>query len=189
MTEREVRSAPLSPPDGGRVLHGHAAVFNTPTNIAGLFKEQIAPGAFLRALQGDVHAVLDHDFGRVLGRTTSGTLKLREDNVGLAVEIDLPDTADGTTALELVKRRDLTGMSFSFNAIREEWDDSGDLPLRTLLEVALHEVSIVARPAYPTTDIALRTMARHQVLGGKVNAAAHKARLKMELNARLRGLA
>lgn len=188
MKELEVRSAPLSPPDDGRILRGHAAVFNTPTNIAGLFLERIAPGAFAGALAGDVHALLDHDYGRVIGRTTSGTLKLREDGVGLAVEIDLPMTADGTTALELVKRRDLTGMSFAFTPVREEWDDSGDLPMRTLLQIELFEVSIVARPAYPTTDIAARIAARRQAPTGKVNAAAHRARLKMELDARLRGI-
>ncbi|MGO4564805.1 HK97 family phage prohead protease [Rhizobium sp. 2YAF20] len=187
MTERETRSVPLEAPKTGRTLTGYAALFGSPTNIGGMFIEQIAYGAFTRALSGDVHAVLNHDFGRVIGRTTSGTLRLKQNAKGLLVEIDLPDAPDGQTALELVKRRDLTGMSFSFVPVVEEWDDSGDLPVRTLREVELFEVSIVARPAYADTSIALRTLERHQAKGiGAVGAT--RARMRLELKLRERGL-
>jgi HK97 family phage prohead protease len=186
MSERETRSTPLALPEG-RTLAGYAARYNSRTTIGDMFVEVIAPGAFRRALSADVHAVLNHDWGRVIGRTESGTLRLSEDSNGLRVEIDLPDTADGQTALELVKRRDLTGMSFSFIPLVEEWDDSGPLPVRTLKEVEIFEVSIVARPAYPDTSIALRGLERQRA-SVVVSGAARAAKARMKMAARERGL-
>lgn len=187
MTQRETRAVSLDAPTAGRTLTGYAALFDSPADIGGMFIEKLSYGAFTRALAGDVHAVINHDWGRVIGRTTSGTLRLKQDAKGLKVEIDLPDTPDGTTALELVRRRDLTGMSFSFTPIVEEWDDSGDVPVRTLKEVELFEVSIVARPAYADTSIALRTLERHQASNGVGAVRAAKARMRMQLKARERG--
>src|SRR5690606_3218537 len=74
---------------------GYAAVFDTPTDIGGFFREQIRAGAFGRALQSsDVHALFNHDSNVVLGRSRAGTLRLAEDAKGLRVEIDPPDTQD-----------------------------------------------------------------------------------------------
>jgi HK97 family phage prohead protease len=186
MTERETRSVPLEAPKTGRTLTGYAALFDSPADIGGMFIEKLAYGAFTRALSGDVHAVLNHDFGRVIGRTLSGTLRLRQDAKGLRVEIDLPDSPDGQTAFELVKRRDLTGMSFSFLPLVEQWDDTGDMPVRTLREVELFEVSIVARPAYADTSIAARTLERHKAAGiGAVGVTRARMRLAQRLAEKL----
>lgn len=139
----------------GRRLEGYAATFGTEARIGG-FTEVIAPGAFRAALTGDVLALLDHDASRVLGRTKSGTLRLTEDARGLAFSLDLPDTSAGRDVLALAERRDLGGMSFGFVVPRggETW--SGEK--RTLHTVDLKEISIVsAWPAYPDTEIALRS--------------------------------
>ena len=139
----------------GRRLEGYAATFNTEARI-GSFVETILPGAFRSALVGDVLALLDHDTGKVLGRTRSGTLRLSEDTRGLAFSLDLPDTAAGRDALALAERGDLGGMSFGFNVPKggESW--SGER--RTLRTVGLKEISIVsAWPAYAGTEIALRS--------------------------------
>jgi uncharacterized protein len=138
----------------GRRLEGYAATFNSEARI-GRFVETIATGAFTDSLSGDVLALLDHDQGKVLGRTRSGTLRLSEDSRGLAFSLDLPDTQAGRDVLALAERSDLGGMSFGFVVPRdgEEWNGER----RTLRKVALKEVSVVsAWPAYPDTELALR---------------------------------
>lgn len=144
--------------DGGKRIGGHAAVFNSPTDIGGYFREIIAPGAFASSINGDVRALVDHDSGRVIGRTKAGTLRLAEDGTGLAVEIDLPDTMDGRDTATLIERGDITGMSFGFVVKKELWDESGDTPTRTILDLDLIEVSVVAFPAYDETSIAMRSL-------------------------------
>lgn len=144
------------------VLRGHAAVFNSPTNIWDMFEEQIAPGAFVAAVErDDVRALWNHDPSVVLGRNRAGTLELEEDEKGLHVVIHPPDTQAGRDALTSVARGDVTQMSFSFRAIREAWEErEGKLPLRTLLEVELFEISPVTFPAYEATEISARSAAQ-----------------------------
>lgn len=143
----EVRTA-------GRRLEGYAATFAGEADLGG-FQERIAPGAFRAALAGDVLALLDHDAGKVLGRTRSGTLRLSEDSRGLAFSLDLPDTQAGRDVLQLAERGDLGGMSFGFAVPKggDTWDGN----TRTLRSIDLREISVVcAWPAYEGTEIALR---------------------------------
>lgn len=145
----EVRTA-------GRRIEGYAATFGSEARLGG-FVETIAPGAFRAALAGDVLAMLDHDPGKVLGRTRSGTLRLTEDARGLAFSLDLPDTQAGRDVLALAERGDLGGMSFGFTVPKggESWQGER----RTLRTIALREISVVqAWPAYPDTQIALRAL-------------------------------
>lgn len=139
----------------GRQLVGLAAPFGSQTRIAD-FREVIAPGAFARTLaeNRDILALVDHDAGKVLGRTRSGTLELRETPEGLAYRVTLPDTTAGNDLRALAQRGDLGGVSMGFVATRDSWDGE----LRTLHEVELHEISIVqAHAAYPTTTVSLRS--------------------------------
>ena len=139
----------------GRRLEGYAATFGSEARI-GRMVETIAPGAFRSSLTGDVVALLDHDQGKVLGRTRSGTLRLSEDSRGLAFSLDLPDTAHGRDVQALAERGDLGGMSFGFvvPAGGDRWQGER----RTLVNVALKEISAVsAWPAYPDTELALRS--------------------------------
>jgi hypothetical protein len=57
----------------------------------------------------------------------------------------------GNDARELIKRGDVDSMSFGFTVARggDEWNSEGTV--RTLNRVSLHEVSIVAFPAYTAT--------------------------------------
>lgn len=141
-----------------RTLAGYAVVWNSDTTIGDYFVERVAPGAFTKAIRGDVLALVNHDSGRVLGRTKSGTLRLSEDDRGLKVEIDVPNTTDGNDLWELVERGDVSGMSFGFRATKQEWDDTGDLPHRTILEAELFEVTATPIPAYDSTSLGKRSL-------------------------------
>lgn len=183
--KRSVMTAPeLRADSGKRTVRGYAAVFNSRTDIGGYFFEQISPGAFADSLKtADVRALVDHDSGRVIGRSKAGTLRLEEDERGLAVEIDLPDTSDGRDLAELVARGDIDGMSFGFRVTHDEWDETGDIPVRTIHGVELHEVSAVTWPAYPDTDLGMRSRGHVEPKAKKVSAyflrkalMAHKVR-------------
>ena len=143
----------------GRKLIGHAALFNATAKVVvngRVVSERIAPGAFKRTLQEqrDILALIDHDPTRLLGRTKSQTLRLREDTLGLAFEIDLPDTQAARDTLALAERGDLGGGSFGFVATRETWN--ADKTERTVHEAALYEISVIAsHPAY-ATDVQAR---------------------------------
>lgn len=168
-----------------KVARGYAALFNVRTDIGGYFTEMILPGAFSESLQSaDVRALIDHDSGRVIGRTSSGTLRLSEDDKGLFVEIDLPDTTDGRDLAALLERGDISGMSFGFQVTHDEWDETGDIPARTIHQIKIFEVSAVAFPAYDDTTLALRSLdaARMQARRKNFSAAAARLRMKMSLD-------
>jgi len=141
----------------GRKLHGYIAKFDSPTRI-GSFTEIIRRGAFARSLSagGDILALADHDPAKVLGRTRSGTLELREDDTGLAFTLSVPDTATGRDLIALAERGDLGGASFGF--VVPDGGDSWNGNNRELRAVNLHEVSIVQSwPAYGDTEVSLRS--------------------------------
>ena len=138
-------------------LVGHAAVFNMETDL-GWFREKIAPGAFTEALKGDdVRALFNHNPDIILGRSKANTLRMWEDERGLGVEIDLPDTQQAKDLRTSIERGDVSQMSFAFQPVVDEWDQSEEPPLRTLKAVRLFDVSPVTYPAYPQTDVAARS--------------------------------
>lgn len=191
--ERRALTAPLEIRDDGQTVAGYAAVFNSETDIGGAFREKIAPGAFSPSLNGDVRALWNHDTGQVIGRTKAGTLRLNEDDHGLAVEIDLPDTQAGRDLRENMRLGNVDGMSFGFRVTKQEWDETGAIPLRTIQEVELFEVSAVTFPAYEDTEIALRSLDDERAEREKKerNAAAAKARIaarKAESENKFRGI-
>jgi len=146
--------------DGGpRQLHGYAAVFNARADILGLFEERIAPGAFAAAIgRDDVRALFNHDPNYVLGRSSSSTLRLTEDDHGLRYEIDPPETQAGRDVTTLVSRGDVQGSSFSFEVEAESWDLTAKPALRTIERVKLYDVGPVTFPAYEQTRVSARAL-------------------------------
>jgi hypothetical protein len=172
------------------LISGFAVVYNSVTDIGGLFREKIAPGAFDKSLRErpDVLALWNHSADRPLGRTSAGTLDLRSDRIGLWFGLNPDDTTpDGLTAIGTVRRQDVRGMSFGFTVMRETWDDGDDtqLPLRTVEEAILWEVTLTPLPAYTETSASLSRASD--------NAAAAKRRIsdaarRAEASMRLRGI-
>lgn len=152
--------------DGGTAtLRGVAAVYHEETIIMGLWREQIAPGAFASALNGtdDVRALFNHDPNFLLGRTKSGTLQLEDSPKGLRYTVTLPETQAAQDVRTLIKRGDVSGSSFGFIVEEDEWDETptkrGLLPIRTIQQVELFDVSPVTYPAYPSTSVTARAKA------------------------------
>lgn len=141
-------------------LVGYAAVFNSQSEDLGGFREVILPGAFDRAIREahDVRALVNHNPDKLLGRTSSGTARLAVDARGLLVEVDVPDTQDGRDTETLVRRGDLSQMSFAFRTRADQWRTQDGEPLRELLDVELFDVSVVAYPAYPATEVSARAL-------------------------------
>lgn len=148
------------------MMRGHAAVFNSPSELlCGCFREIILPGAFDDALKtSDVRALFNHNPDNILGRTSAGTLRLKEDDTGLAIEIDPPDTMCSRDLQVSMMRGDVREMSFGFTVAEDgdEWnrdpDGSGNWT-RTISKIdRLYDVSPVTYPAYPETDCALRSL-------------------------------
>lgn len=142
-------------------LVGYASVFDSETVIGGYFREVIRKGAFKRAIaeNQDVVALFNHNDDYVLGRTSAGTLNLIEDEKGLKVEIDLPDTQLARDLKVQVDTGNINQMSFAFYLKKSSWkqpDNENSLGLREILDVDLVDVSIVTHPQYTSTSIGLR---------------------------------
>lgn len=187
-TERETRAliSPVETRSDGKkmTVAGYAAVFGQETDIAQEFIEIIEPGAFTRSLiRNDVLALYQHNPGQILGRKSSGTLRMSEDTKGLSVEIDLPDTSHGRDVRELITRGDISGMSFGFwvpDTYSEKWDFTVEPPRRRILNVELFEVSIVVNPAYAGTSVALRSR-DHARAASETRSTLPARRLRMKL--------
>lgn len=162
--ERSVFQAELRATNGGEnaapQIQGYAAVFNQLSVVLyGMFREQIAPGAFAETLQqDDIRSLWNHNDDFPLGRKANGTLRLQEDQHGLYIENDPPDTQAGRDALVSIRRQDVNQMSFMFDTLVDDWSEdpqSGQI-IRTLYKVKLYEVSPVTFPAYPATVVGVR---------------------------------
>jgi HK97 family phage prohead protease len=127
------------------------------------FTEKFAAGAFSRALAtgADVRALVNHDRNLILGRSTAGTLRLKDDGDALRFELDPPDTEIARHYVEAVRRGDMSGMSFRFYKRSDEWSGAGEGTVRTVTEADIDDVSIVTYPAYPDTEAATRSLDDH----------------------------
>jgi HK97 family phage prohead protease len=136
--------------------------------------EIIAPSAFRKTLNdnANVFALIAHDTNKVLGSTRAGTLELINSEDGLICRCGLPNTSYGNDAWEIIKRGDVSTMSFGFRPIK--WTDENNE--RTLREVALEEVSFcVPFPAYEETDSKiLRGFLRMKIDSDVVNEILEK---------------
>lgn len=159
LTDCEVRAADG---DGPATFSGYAAVFNELSVNLGGFRERIRPGAFRTAIDSgdDVRFLINHDANMVLGRTPK-TVTLAEDERGLRVDCELPNTTYANDLVESMRRDDVNQMSFGFTTRADAWpekDAESGLPIRELVDVGLFDVSVVTYPAYPDTQAAVREM-------------------------------
>lgn len=152
-----------------RTIEGYAIVFGVESRILSdywdNYREIIEPGAITeeRLKEMDIKMTMYHNREKILARSTNGegTLKLRVDEVGVHYEFEAPNTVDGDTALELVKRGDLSGSSFMFwtdekSGVSYEKRSDGMMLRRVKTIGMIYDMTIAADPAYEQTTAAAR---------------------------------
>lgn len=157
---------------GSVVMRGYAYRFNELSQDLGGFRERIMPGAGGPSLRkNDVLATFNHNATALLGRVSSGTLRVGEDREGGWYEIDLPDTTVGRDVAELLKRKDLRGSSFAFSVLpggqhrAAEDDEESGLPIREVSAMDVRELGPVTNPAYVTATAQLRSIEEALAIG------------------------
>lgn len=150
----------------GNILQGHAAVFNQPTNIGGMFTEIIDSGAFDTTDFSNVVMTINHNLdmlplARCQGINADNTLQLQIDNIGLGIQanLDIENNPDAKALYSSIQRGDINGMSFIFIVGYNSWEAlDSDLPTRHITQISqVIEVSAVSFPAYKQTDIDARS--------------------------------
>ena len=163
--------------EGRTIVFGVRSVNLTPWSSTRKVYEVLEPGCISRELlqKSDVVLNLNHnsDVVNVLGRYRNNperdTLKLEMRGDGIDCRCELPKTNNANDTLELIKRGDITGMSFAFSDDYEDTEngvsyertndveDGKEVWLRHVKRInGLYDVSIVTHPAYEQTSVATR---------------------------------
>jgi len=160
----EIRMEPTDDESPG-TIEGYAAVFyrdNDPKTEFELWEgrimERIDPAAFADLARDDVRCLFDHDSAKILGRSAANTLELDVDSVGLHYRCTLPNTTAGRDVAESIRRGDISGSSFQFDVLEQEWTErDGEPTIRTLKKLKLYDVGPVTFPAYEATTTGVRS--------------------------------
>lgn len=147
--------------NGDIFLEGMFAVYDSVYNVYPGATESIARGAFTEAIKGDVRALYNHNSDIVLGRTSAGTLELRDTDAGLwgKIKINKNDT-EAMNAYARIQRGDLSGCSFGFDIAPGGEDttirDDGSVHWTITKVDPLYEISPCVFPAYEATHVSAR---------------------------------
>ena len=177
-----------------RKISGYAAVFEQKTKIGTWYEEKIARGAFDECDFSRCVLNFNHDDNNLLGRVSSGTLKLEIDEKGLRFECELPETTTANDILTLIRRGDIEGCSFAFVVRESSWEwlsdaDPAQLDQRTIMKISeVFDVSVVTHPAYEQTSVDARSAeaAREQHREELRQEEEEKEKAEAESQSRLR---
>lgn len=149
----------------GNIIVGRPIVYDSKTDICGMFAEVIDKGALNKTDLKDVRFLVNHDISKIpLARsrknTENSTMQLTVDDKGMEIRVTL-DTENNTEAKNLysaIERGDISGMSFMFSVDKEEWKNlKSDYPTRHIKAISrVIEVSAVTFPAYEETSVTAR---------------------------------
>lgn len=150
--------------DGKRYIEGYAMKWeqlSVPMGYFSKFREKFQSGAFDEYLKAgmDTKFLVDHDTGKVLGRSKKGTLTLASDATGLKYSLEIPATTLGNDAYEDVRSGNKEYMSVGFQKLMETWDETDETNvIRTVVKANLPEISLTAWPAYEQTTASARSI-------------------------------
>lgn len=163
-----------------------------------IYRERISPTAFDEADMTDVVFLRDHT-GQVYARTKNGLIDISIDEKGLFTKTDLSKTAAAREMYEDIKAENYTQMSFAFTVEKDHFEDPIDdgehITLTRVIDRInkVYDISAVAFPANPTTDIGVSARSlfdgeierikaeRLEELRAKNEAARKNAEIKLKL--------
>ncbi len=145
-----------------RIITGVVIKYNQPTNMR-WFTEKFAPGAFKKYLadkKNNTRALYHHDDGKQLASTLNKTLKLFDSDTELRFEAEVVKTSYGDDTLELVKSKEVRGMSFGFRVVNEgqKFDRKDDIVERTVFEADLPEITVTGINQYEDSQVSTRSV-------------------------------
>lgn len=173
----------------GAIITGRPIVYNSETDICGMFAEIIERGALDEADLSDVRFLVNHDVNKIpLARSREGSdlntmrFAVDDDGMSISVELDTENNSDARALYSAIKRGDISGMSFMFSVDTERWDNvDSDYPTRHIDKIAaVIEVSAVTFPAYTDTEIHARGGALESARGALESARKTERRHKPE---------
>lgn len=147
--------------DEGSLIVGTPIVFDTPTDIGGMWEETIVKGAISEEILKDVAFFYNHDLNtKPIARTRTGKLQLTLTDKGVDMKAVVNRNRQDVNDLYLaIEDGDIDGMSFMFRVEEDEWYDlDSEYPKRKIKKIGyIQEVSAVNYPAYASTNINARS--------------------------------
>lgn len=172
-----IREAQGESKEESRTIEGYALKFGVRSRLLcdwyDTYYEVLEPGCLTRETLDaqDIKLTMFHDRQIILGRSNmgNGTLSYEVDEVGVKFSCEMPHTADGDTALELVARGDIDGCSFIYstdeddseNAVsyeRTKNEETGEeVLLRHVKRIDnVYDFTLTPDPAYQQTEVTKR---------------------------------
>ena len=161
-----------------RTIEGYALKFGVQSRLLcdwwNDYYEVLEPGCLSMDVldNQDIKLTMFHDRQLILARSNhgAGTLHYEVDEVGVKFWAEMPHTADGDKALELVQRGDIAGCSFcystdeedsmnavSYERINEKTESGDDILVRHVKRIDnVYDFTLAADPAYEQTEVSRR---------------------------------
>lgn len=161
-----------------RTIEGYALKFGVRSRLLcdwwNDYYEVLEPGCLSMEVLNDqdIKLTMFHDRQLILARSNhgAGTLHYEVDEVGVKFWAEMPHTADGDKALELVQRGDIAGCSFcystdeedsmnavSYERINEKTEKGDDILVRHVKRIDnVYDFTLAADPAYEQTEVSRR---------------------------------
>ena len=147
------------------LIEGIPIVFDTPTDIGGMFEETIVKGAISESIIKDVRFFWNHNIDeKAICRTIipieklgGMTLSIEDEKVRMLANPNRKRT-DANDLCLAIEDGVVNAMSFMFGVAEERWEgENTSYPKRFITRIdPLIEVSAVNWPAYASTDIHAR---------------------------------
>lgn len=158
-----------------RTIEGYALKFGVRSALLNdwwnNYCEILEPGCITRETldNSDIKLTMFHDRQLILARSNhgKGTLSYEVDEIGVKFTSEMPHTADGDKALELVARGDISGCSFCYSTDEEDSENAvsyerikegeNEILLRHVKRIDhVYDFTLAADPAYEQTEVSKR---------------------------------
>ncbi|BFL46124.1 phage major capsid protein [Lactonifactor longoviformis] len=154
MKQTQTRAYNVRAADKPLIVKGTVIVFDKPADMGG-YTEFIAGNALDGVDLDNITLLVNHNGTGIPLARSPKTLTLTVSETGLEMRAQLPDTEQGRSVYEAVRRGDLSEMSFAFDIAEYAFDEQKRECTITKI-AAVYEISIVNRAAYPQTSVQAR---------------------------------